>query len=127
MIDYFKGVYGLNLLGRIHGSSLYKGSLMGLLSVAVYLVIALLWANHRRDGEEDLDHPYGVGVLVSSVSFLITFRANYGYQRYWEACVSSNLESGSVFLFSWREGGRRLERGGRCRRIGLFLLKLAGS
>mmetsp|Transcript_4687 Transcript_4687/g.9045 ORF Transcript_4687/g.9045 Transcript_4687/m.9045 type:complete len:178 (-) Transcript_4687:2864-3397(-) len=92
MIDYFKGVYGLNLLGRIHGSSLYKGSLVGLVAASVYLGIALLRSVDDGDGEDedDLDHPYGVGVLVTSVSFLITFRANYGYQRYWEACVSSN-------------------------------------
>ena len=83
MIDYFKGIYGLNLLARVHGSALYKGSLVGLLSVLVYLLIDLRW-----NKGDDLDHPYGVGVLVSSVSFLIIFRANYGYQRYWEACVS---------------------------------------
>ena len=83
MIDYFKGIYGLNLLARVHGSALYKGSLVGLLSVLVYLLIDLPW-----NKDDDLDHPYGVGVLVSSVSFLIIFRANYGYQRYWEACVS---------------------------------------
>ncbi|KAL9183284.1 hypothetical protein ACHAXT_005071 [Thalassiosira profunda] len=81
MIDYFKGIYGLNLLARVHGSALYKGSLVGLLSVLVYLLIDLRW-----NKGDDLDHPYGVGVLVSSVSFLIIFRANYGYQRYWEAC-----------------------------------------
>ncbi len=37
--------------------------------------------------EEYLNHPYAIDVLVSSVSFLIIFRANYGYQRYWEACT----------------------------------------
>ncbi|KAL7541859.1 hypothetical protein ACHAXR_011302 [Thalassiosira sp. AJA248-18] len=85
MIDYFKGIWGINLLFRVHGSALYKGSLVGILSVLVYLAIVLRW-NDRRDLDDDLDHPYGVGVLVSSVSFLIIFRANYGYQRYWEAC-----------------------------------------
>lgn len=35
-----------------------------------------------------VNHPYAVGVLVSSVSFLIIFRANYAYQRYWEACTN---------------------------------------
>lgn len=95
MIDYFKGIYGINLLGRIHGSALYKGSLVGIFSIFVYLAIDLQWNNNGRlaqpngDVGDDLDHPYGVGVLISSVSFLIIFRANHGYQRYWEACVSS--------------------------------------
>lgn len=89
MIDYFKGVYGINLLFRVHGSALYKGSLVGVLSVLVYLGIVLRWNEQTRsESIEDLKHPYGVGVLVSSVTFLIIFRANYGYQRYWEACVS---------------------------------------
>ncbi|KAL3762382.1 hypothetical protein ACHAW5_004699 [Stephanodiscus triporus] len=107
MIDYFKGIYGTNLLRRVHGSALYRGSLVGLLSVFVYLLIALRWnanGRHRhlpglgeeerehrhRDGGDggDLNDPYGVGVLVSSVTFLIVFRANTGYQRYWEACNS---------------------------------------
>ncbi|KAL7554402.1 hypothetical protein ACHAWF_017869 [Thalassiosira exigua] len=87
MIDYFKGSYGLNLLFRVHGSSLYKGSLVGLLSVLVFLAI-VRWNETRRDPGEDLDHPYGVGVLISGVSWLIIFRANYGYQRYWEAVYS---------------------------------------
>ena len=108
MIDYFKGIYGTNLLRRVHGSALYRGSLVGLLSVVVYLLIALRWNDdtgddrHRRhryytghgghhhyrddENEGDLNDPYGVGVLVSSVTFLVVFRANTGYQRYWEAC-----------------------------------------
>ncbi len=40
------------------------------------------------DGYSFFSNPYAIGVLVSSVSFLITFRANYGYQRYWEACTN---------------------------------------
>ena len=96
MIDYFKGIYGINLLFRIHGSALYKGSLVGILSLGVYLAIVLRWNENGRiyaNEEESLDHPYGVGVLVGSVTFLIIFRANSGYQRYWEACVST------IYLF----------------------------
>ena len=86
MIDYFKGVYGINLLFRVHGSALYKGSLVGILSVFVYLAIELRWNKYGRvrdrgndiNNDDDLDHPYGVGVLISSVAFLIIFRANYG-------------------------------------------------
>jgi predicted membrane chloride channel (bestrophin family) len=109
MIDYLKGIYGTNLLRRVHGSALYRGSLVGLLSVFVYLLIVLRWnvrgrhdqflpdgAHHDHDGRYggndyddaggDLNDPLAVGVLISSVTFLIVFRANTGYQRYWEAC-----------------------------------------
>lgn len=86
MIDYFKGVYGINLLARVHGSAMYKGSIAGILAILIYLLIELQWNSKRQS--DDLDHPYGVGVLVSSVSLLIVFRANFGYQRYWEGVTN---------------------------------------
>ncbi|KAL9190032.1 hypothetical protein ACHAXT_007243 [Thalassiosira profunda] len=85
MIEYYRGPYGANLLFRWHGSALAKAFLPGLLSVAIYLILFYAAPAAARE-DEYLNHPYAVGVLVSSVSFLIIFRANYGYQRYWEAC-----------------------------------------
>lgn len=62
--------------------------------MSIYL--SLHYLSRFNDNSSDTDdarntrvlvnHPYAVGVLVSSVSFLIIFRANYAYQRYWEAC-----------------------------------------
>ena len=92
MIDYFKGVYGVNLLFRVYGSALYKGSITGIFAVIIYLLIEKY--GHKSD---NLDHPYGVGVLISSVSLLIIFRANFGYQRYWEG-VSAIQHSMSKFM-----------------------------
>ena len=97
MIDYFKGVYGINLLFRIHGSALYKGSIAGFISVLIYLLIELQWNGVGGHVPDDLDHPYGVGVLISSVSLLIVFRANFGYQRYWEG-VGAIHHSMSKFM-----------------------------
>ncbi len=53
--------------------------------MALYFI--LFYLDNTSEDEGYLNHPYAVGVLVSSVSFLIIFRANYGYQRYWEACT----------------------------------------
>ena len=39
---------------------------------------------------EDLGHPYAIGLLVSSTTFLVVFRANNGYNRYWEACTATH-------------------------------------
>ncbi|KAL7535466.1 hypothetical protein ACHAXR_006505 [Thalassiosira sp. AJA248-18] len=91
MIEYNRGPYGANLLIRWHGSALAKAFIPGLLSVAIYLALTFSTSNNNNnnnngDDDEYLNHPYAIGVLVSSVSFLIIFRANYGYQRYWEAC-----------------------------------------
>jgi len=84
MIEYYKGTYGFNLLYRVHGSAVYKALIPGLVSVMIFMIIRQVYRD--KVVEENLDHPYAVGVLVSSVSFLIVFRANHGYQRYWEAC-----------------------------------------
>jgi predicted membrane chloride channel (bestrophin family) len=84
MIDYFKGAYGVNLLFRISGSALYKGALAGILALLIYLAIQLRWKAYGGYMSDSLGDPYGVGILVSSVFLLIVFRANYGYQRYWE-------------------------------------------
>lgn len=99
MIEYFRGPYGTNLLLRWHGSALAKAFIPGLLSSCLYLLLRYTLHFDLRDSEGDdnndmppspsaeyLNHPYAIGVLVASVSFLITFRANYGYQRYWESC-----------------------------------------
>eukprot|EP00568_Trieres_chinensis_P004320 CAMPEP_0183302134 /NCGR_PEP_ID=MMETSP0160_2-20130417/8027_1 /TAXON_ID=2839 ORGANISM="Odontella Sinensis, Strain Grunow 1884" /NCGR_SAMPLE_ID=MMETSP0160_2 /ASSEMBLY_ACC=CAM_ASM_000250 /LENGTH=588 /DNA_ID=CAMNT_0025464865 /DNA_START=62 /DNA_END=1828 /DNA_ORIENTATION=- len=84
MIEYYKGLYGLGLLLRVHGSPLYKAAIPGAVAAAIYLIIVYRWIREEDAGA--FNHPYAVGVLVTSVSFLIVFRANNAYQRYWEAC-----------------------------------------
>jgi len=84
MIVYSKGAFGFNLLFRFRGSAVFRGMIPGLVSVLVFVAIQAQYG--ERTPEELTKHPYAFGVLVSSVSFLIVFRANHGYSRYWEAC-----------------------------------------
>jgi len=89
MIEYSKSCFGINLMTRVHGSAMYKAIIPSLASVGVFLVIRFYFRTGLLHSDGDLlDHPYAVGVLVSSVTFLIAFRANYGYQRYWESCTN---------------------------------------
>lgn len=81
MIDYYGGAFGINLLAYAHGSAVYRACFPGLISVFLFLGY-----NAFSPDTDSLGHPYAVGVLVSGISFLIIFRANHGYQRYWEAC-----------------------------------------
>lgn len=91
MITYDRSAFGLNLILRVHGSAAYRGVFPGLISV-VFLVLLRYFRN--GDGtlggddreENDLQHPYAIGILVASITFLIVFRANQGYNRYWESC-----------------------------------------
>lgn len=84
MIPYDKNFLGLNLIFRVHGSPIYRAAIPGIISTLIFLLIEIYIS--VQDEDKVLSHPYGIGVLISSVSFLIVFRANYGYQRYWNAC-----------------------------------------
>jgi predicted membrane chloride channel (bestrophin family) len=83
MIHYYKGAFGVNLLWRFRGSAVYRAFFPGLFSAFIFLLIRLQW--QKVDPDRELRHPYAVGVLVGTVSFLVIFRANNGYARYWEA------------------------------------------
>jgi predicted membrane chloride channel (bestrophin family) len=91
MIQYQKGIFNINLLYRLHGSAIYRAALVpGILSVVIYLLIVYLYPD-----ENLIDDPTPVSLLVGSVAFLIIFRVNNSYDRYWEAC-------GNVFAMTTR-------------------------
>ena len=52
-------------------------------SLMVYAVARKRRADElNNDDEKLISHPYAVGALISSISFVVIFRANFGYQRY---------------------------------------------
>ena len=79
MIIYDKGAFGLNLFTRFRGSAVYKAVIPGVVSVLFFML--LQWLYSGSTDPEDLDHPYVVGVIITSVSFIIIFRTNNAYQR----------------------------------------------
>mmetsp|Transcript_18555 Transcript_18555/g.26108 ORF Transcript_18555/g.26108 Transcript_18555/m.26108 type:complete len:593 (+) Transcript_18555:266-2044(+) len=86
MITYAKRLLGINLIIRTNGSAMYRGGIVpAAISVLIYYLFDKVW-DHGANPDDHLGHPYGAGVLITSVSFLIIFRANSGYQRYWEGC-----------------------------------------
>jgi len=89
MIVYGKSVFSVNILARIHGSAAYRATIPAALSVVIYVVIRQYI---NRDPLTPVDrlvsHPYAIGGLISSVTFVVIFRANFGYQRYWEGANS---------------------------------------
>jgi hypothetical protein len=84
MITYNRSAFGLNLIFRVHGSAVYRSIIPSVVAVACFFLIRDWSDRTSRDGE--LGHPYAIGVLVSSTTFLVVFRLNQGYSRYWEAC-----------------------------------------
>lgn len=89
MIQYDRSAFGLNLLLRIHGSAVFRGTIMGLFAVIFLVVMRETWSPSADPSPTDeLRHPYAVGVLVSTLTFLLIFRTQSAYARYWEACTS---------------------------------------
>ena len=86
MITYNRSAFGLNLIFRVHGSAVYRSVIPSLVAVACFFLIREYMDRTSREGE--LGHPYAIGVLLSSTTFLVVFRLNQGYSRYWEACTA---------------------------------------
>ena len=96
MIQYHRSAFGLNLLLRVHGSAVFRGAIMGLLSVVFVVIMRQVWNTRVERTNDEISHPYAVGVLVATLTFLLVFRVQSGYARYWEAC-------GAVFHMVRRE------------------------
>jgi predicted membrane chloride channel (bestrophin family) len=88
MITYQRSAYGINLLLRVHGSAVYRGAVMGSLSVGCFILMRKLWSGPGDQTADEISHPYAVGVLVATLTFLLVFRAQSAYSRYWEAATS---------------------------------------
>mmetsp|Transcript_2684 Transcript_2684/g.4053 ORF Transcript_2684/g.4053 Transcript_2684/m.4053 type:complete len:467 (-) Transcript_2684:132-1532(-) len=86
MIKYTSGAYGIQALLRFHGSAAYKALLPSLFSVLVYVVLDMVTAlNYDPDM---VQHPYALGALIVAFTFLLSFKATFSYNRYWEAVTA---------------------------------------
>jgi hypothetical protein len=90
MIEYESGgpMGGLQNLIRIHGSAAYKCVVPAVLSTLVLLGYEIVLYDPQEQRIDAVDHPNAIGAFVAFFSFLLTFRLNYAYSRYWEACSS---------------------------------------
>ena len=81
--------HGLVVLFSRQGSPLPQGAAFGLVSAAIAFAVKFAAPNDLGLGEEAredslLDHPYATSIFASLVSFLVAFRANLAYSRFWE-------------------------------------------
>jgi hypothetical protein len=95
MIVYDSDALGLGILLRVHGSAVYKALLPALFSTFLLAAIESLvpWCALYFDspGCTPLSHPYVIGVLISFVGFLLTFRLSYSYSRYTDGAHSIHV------------------------------------
>jgi predicted membrane chloride channel (bestrophin family) len=83
MIIYERRSFGANLLLRFHGSAAAKAILPAAISTGILLIIKFgleLQLENNEDWRVQT-HPYPFGVLIGVFTFLLTFRANFAYNR----------------------------------------------
>lgn len=91
MIVYESGLLGLRNLFRVHGSAIYKAIPPTIFSTSLLLVYHALHIdseNINQNSKHLIRHPYAVGALIAFFSFLLTFRLNFSYARYWESATA---------------------------------------
>jgi predicted membrane chloride channel (bestrophin family) len=89
MITYAASqLFGFNLLLRLHGSPVYKVIIPTTCSTVFLIVLCLYRDTSNMDEHDVVGDPYAVGALVSFFSFLLTFRLNFSYGRYWEGATA---------------------------------------
>eukprot|EP00210_Caulerpa_lentillifera_P008030 g7667.t1 len=100
MIVYHKRLWGLPLLCRFYGSALPRCLPLALMSGALTLVLELTAgedANSHAPTQSEEDpwwwHPYPFQTFAFIVGFMLVFRSNFGYARYWEARTNLQLMS----------------------------------
>lgn len=86
MIIYHSGMFGLRNLFRIHGSPVYKVFIPTACSTAFLIVMA--HARYNNKDEKSVQHPYSIAAFIGFFSFLLTFRLNFAYSRYWEGATA---------------------------------------
>jgi hypothetical protein len=81
MITYVNGSFGIPILGRVHGSALYKSVLPALISTIIYVLMVEFssWSARGPEYKQLFLHPYPMQALVTAFTFLLVFRANYRY------------------------------------------------
>mmetsp|Transcript_34653 Transcript_34653/g.78361 ORF Transcript_34653/g.78361 Transcript_34653/m.78361 type:complete len:499 (+) Transcript_34653:133-1629(+) len=87
MIHYKKGCAGLWIVLHFAGTSWSSGIIPGLISACIGLAISQVSDLDATISDEDrfIDNPYPFQLFAYMVGFLMVFRTNFAYQRYWEA------------------------------------------
>ncbi|CAG9463404.1 unnamed protein product [Pedinophyceae sp. YPF-701] len=86
MITYSKVAWGLGLLRKVYGSAFPRALPVAFISAMVTLVLHLTCRDYLRDMWV---HPYPYSTFSWVVGFLLVFRANSAYARYWEAATGA--------------------------------------
>lgn len=99
MITYRKGCNGIPLLFRFVGTAWPAGIVPGLVSACIGTVLGQVHDVDVvvSDPTKFMDNHYPFQLFAYLVGFVMVFRTNFAYQRYWEA-LDAVLRMGSKWL-----------------------------
>eukprot|EP00931_Biecheleriopsis_adriatica_P040807 TRINITY_DN23371_c0_g1_i1.p1 TRINITY_DN23371_c0_g1~~TRINITY_DN23371_c0_g1_i1.p1 ORF type:complete len:390 (+),score=55.54 TRINITY_DN23371_c0_g1_i1:119-1288(+) len=113
MIHYRKGLGGLYILCKLEGTSWPYGVIPGLIAMAISLGLSFIKEadEHIRERSEFISHPYAFQLFAYLLGFLMVFRTNFAYQRYWEAIgamqnMAAKWLDGALMGIAFDAGGR---------------------
>jgi Bestrophin, RFP-TM, chloride channel len=86
----------LNVSSVSIGSAVYKSFFPCLLTSIIYIAL-FKYVHLQGQGHALFLHPYPMAAIISALTFLLAFRANFSYNRYWES-VSSVHQMHSKWL-----------------------------
>jgi len=85
MIVYSKRWGGLPLVFHLTGTSWPQGIIPALVSVGIGIALSRSWLDEIiMDRDKFMDHPYPFQLYAFIIGFLIVFRTNFAYSRFWE-------------------------------------------
>eukprot|EP00403_Amphidinium_massartii_P010652 CAMPEP_0178430950 /NCGR_PEP_ID=MMETSP0689_2-20121128/31585_1 /TAXON_ID=160604 /ORGANISM="Amphidinium massartii, Strain CS-259" /LENGTH=463 /DNA_ID=CAMNT_0020052825 /DNA_START=61 /DNA_END=1449 /DNA_ORIENTATION=+ len=90
MITYSKSTFGFHILFAFTGTAWPFGLLPGFSATAISLALSYWEAadDEIRERSDFISHPYAFQLFAYLLGFVIVFRTQLAYQRYWEAVGS---------------------------------------
>lgn len=83
MILYPNKYWGFPSLKRLYGSALPRGFIFSCMGTLLAILIQFTISQETLK-DWFLGHPYPFSVFSFGIGFILVFRNNFAYQRYWE-------------------------------------------
>lgn len=87
MIKYKSDFFGYKSLFVWNGSAVFRAFLPAAFSNGLLVLYMFIWGDDVKNETLFVSNPYVITVFIFLVGFLLVFRLNYSYQRYWEAAT----------------------------------------
>ena len=92
MIEYSHGRWGMQVLLKCRGSVIPKALVWSVPCALLTVLLHIYWGDVKGDANTELE---GIGTIWSGytfvLGFLIVFRSNQAYSRFWESAASLTI------------------------------------